>query len=179
LNCEGKKEKIQLITSKGVIEVELFGDSNPLTVSNFLRNIKNEIYINKNFYKILNYSNNKIIHNGINPQNILLNTKEKNNKKVNFLPLEIKLNNREEPIYNQQIIDPYNYDLLANRVEKGSLVMVKIDNYKSSATEYFFTFNRSPEFDGRYSVFGRVVKGYKILNSLNESDILEKIEILD
>ncbi len=43
-------------TSKGNFEVKLNGEDYPLTVSNFIRNIKNNIYSNKRFYKTINNS---------------------------------------------------------------------------------------------------------------------------
>ena len=43
-------------TTKGDFEVKLFGKDNPVTVSNFLENIDNDIYVNQKFYKIVNYS---------------------------------------------------------------------------------------------------------------------------
>ena len=55
-------------TSKGDFEVKLFGKDNPITVSNFLENIDNNIYVNQKFYKIINYPQIRFIHSGVNPK---------------------------------------------------------------------------------------------------------------
>ena len=55
LNCIQSNKFVYFKTSKGDFEVKLFGKDNPITVSNFLENIDNNIYSNQKFYKIINY----------------------------------------------------------------------------------------------------------------------------
>ena len=54
--------------------------------------------------------------------------------------------------------------------------MVKINEKRSSSTEFFFALNSLPEFDGRYSIFGRVISGSEILNNIDRNDLIKKIE---
>ena len=69
LNCTRENIVVRFKTSKGDFEVKLFGKDNPVTVSNFLENIDNNIYENKKFYKIINYPQIRFIHAGVNPEN--------------------------------------------------------------------------------------------------------------
>ena len=46
-NCIEDNKIVHFKTSKGDFEVKLFGKDNPVTVSNFLENIENNIYINQ------------------------------------------------------------------------------------------------------------------------------------
>ena len=55
LTCIQSNIVVNFKTTKGDFEVELFGKDNPVTVSNFLENIDNDIYVNQKFYKIINY----------------------------------------------------------------------------------------------------------------------------
>ena len=55
--------------------------------------------------------------------------------------------------------------------------MVNIDKNNSSSTEFFFLFNKSPAFDGRYSIFGKVIKGIEILGKIDKNDFIKNIEI--
>ena len=68
LSCSQDDKVVQFKTSKGDFDVKLFGKDNPVTVSNFLENIKNNIYINQKFYKIINFPQLKFIHGGIYPE---------------------------------------------------------------------------------------------------------------
>ena len=67
-SCIESNKVVNFKTSKGDFEVKLFGKDNPVTVSNFLENVENNIYINKKFYKIINYPNITFIHGGLNPE---------------------------------------------------------------------------------------------------------------
>ena len=178
LNCTKKNQKVAFKTSKGDFEVKLYGENNPITVSNFIKNIKNDIYENKKFYKIINYPQAQIIYSGIYPEN---NYQQKEIQKLSKLrpniPLEIKLKKEIEPKYSYQAIDPTEIVNLSNFFEKGSLAMVKIGERNSSSTEFFFVTNKFPELDGRYSIFGKVVKGIEILEKIDQKDLIYEIVI--
>ena len=146
-----------------------------MTVANFISKIKSNLYINKNFYKLINYSNNKLIHNGLNKVNDFGQINLEEAERLDSIPLEIKLNNKE-PIYETSIINPLEIKNLRHKFEKGSLSMVKINQKRSSSTEFFFTLNNLPEFDGRYSIFGRIISGSEILDSIDKNDFIKKIE---
>ena len=90
-NCIQSNKVVNFKTSKGDFEVKLFGNDNPVTVSNFLENIDNNIYENKKFYKIINYPQITFIHGGVNPENkSYLKRKQNLNKTIPTIPLEIK-----------------------------------------------------------------------------------------
>jgi len=92
------------------------------------------------------------------------------------IPLEIKLNN-EKVIYENSIKNPLEIKNLRHRFEKGTLSMVRINEKRSSSTEFFFSINNMPELDGRYSIVGRVISGLEILDKIDKNDLIKKIEI--
>ena len=53
LNCIQDNKVVQFKTSKGDFDLELFGKDNPVTVSNFLENIKNNIFFCELFGKFV------------------------------------------------------------------------------------------------------------------------------
>ena len=69
LNCLKKKTIVTFKTSKGDFEVKLYSEKNPVTVSNFIKNIKKNIYKNQRFYKIIDLPQVQIIHSGIFSEN--------------------------------------------------------------------------------------------------------------
>tara|TARA_Y100001978_G_scaffold56885_1_gene51182 strand:- start:236 stop:658 length:423 start_codon:yes stop_codon:yes gene_type:complete len=137
--------------------------------------VKNNFYTNQNFYKIINFRKNKLIHNGLNKVNNFGKIDMKKFSNDNTIPLEIKLNNKDT-IYENQIINPLQIKNIKHKFEKGSLSMVKVNEKRSSSTEFFFTLNKLPEFDGRYSIFGRIISGSEILDSIDKNDFIKKIE---
>ncbi len=176
--CVENNKIVYFQTSKGDFEVELFGKDNPVTVSNFLKNIKNNTYRNQKFYKIINFSQVKIIHAGIKPdnkyhlkKNLILN------KIPQSIPLELKLKKEFEAIYNKPIKDPSKLEHLLNSFEIGSLAMAKVGDKSSSSTEFFFVTNKIPELDGRYSIFGKIVRGLDILEKIDKQDMIYDVKI--
>ncbi len=178
LDCLKNNQTLVFKTSKGNIDIKLYGEEKPVTVSNFLKNVKNNIYVNKRFYKIIDFPQVQLIHSGID-QGLTSSKKENQNLKklTRNIPLEIKLKKEIEPKYSYQILDPSEIINLTNFFENGSLAMAKSGEKNSSSTEFFFVTNKFPELDGRYSIFGKVVKGIEILQKIDEDDLIYEIII--
>ena len=174
LSCIQDNKVVYFITSKGDFEVELLGKDYPLTVSNFLKNIDNDIYVNKKFYKIINYPQMRMIHGGINHENkISIERNQTLNTRSSSIPLEIKFKEDINPRYNYQIRNPKETEDLINTFETGSIAMVKSGKTNSSSTEFFFVTNKIPELDGRYSIFGKIIKGLDVLEKIGEEDYIK------
>ena len=140
----------------------------------FLKNI----YENKKFYKIINYPQIRFIHGGVNPENKSYIERKLNLKKTSpTIPLEIKFKEEMKPRYNYQIKNPSETENLVNTFESGSIAMVKSGKNKSSSTEFFFVTNKIPELDGRYSIFGKIIKGLDVLEKINKEDFIKAVQI--
>ena len=177
LNCIQDNKIALFKTSKGNFEVKLFGKDNPVTVSNFIENIENNIYKNQKFYKIINYPQLKFVHSGVNPKNEFYIERNQTLNKTNpSIPLEIKFENEINPRYNYQIKNPSETENLVNVFESGSIAMVK-SGKNNSSTEFFFVTNKIPELDGRYSIFGKIIKGLDVLKKISKEDFIKEVKI--
>jgi len=175
-NCTQSDKVVNFKTTKGDFEVKLFGKDNPVTVSNFLENIDNNIYVNQKFYKIINYPQIRFIHGGVNPENKFYIERKQNLNKTNpSIPLEIKFKEEIKPRYNYQIKNTNETENLVNTFESGSIAMVKSGKNKSSSTEFFFVTSKIPELDGRYSIFGKIIKGLDVLEKINKEDYIKEV----
>ena len=87
------------------------------------------------------------------------------------------IRDRIKPRYNYQIKNPNEIEKLVNTFEAGSIAMVKRSNNKSSSTEFFFVTNKIPELDGRYSIFGKIIKGLDVLEKINKEDFIKEVKI--
>ena len=174
-----KDNKIALFeTSKVNFEVKLFGKDNPVTVSNFLENINNNIYVNQKFYKIIDYPQISFIHAGVNPDDKFDSQKYQTLNKISpSIPLEIKFKEEIKPRYNYQIKNPYETRNLINTFKGGSIAMVKSGKNNSSSTEFFFVTNEIPELDGRYSIFGEIIKVKDVLERIKRGDYIHGIKL--
>ena len=176
--CTQSNKMIYFKTSKGDFEVKLFGEENPVTVSNFLVNIDNNIYVNQKFYKIINFAQIRLIHGGVKPENkFYIEPKQNLHKASPSIPLEIKFKEEIKPRYNYRIKNPDETRNLVNTFESGSIAMVKSGKNKSSSTEFFFVTSKIPELDGRYSIFGKIIKGFDVLEKINKKDYIKAVQI--
>ena len=179
-SCIESNKVVNFKTSKGDFEVKLFGKDNPVTVSNFLENIENNIYVNQKFYKIINYPQIRFIHGGVNPENKFYIERKQNLNKISpSIPLEIKFKEEINPRYNYQVKNPNETKNLVNTFESGSMAMVKSGKNMSSSTEFFFVTSKIPELDGRYSIFGKIIKGLDVLEKINKEDFIKEVKILN
>ncbi len=179
-SCIQSDKVVHFKTSKGNFKVKLFGKHNPVTVSNFMENIDNNIYVNQKFYKIINYPQVRFIHGGVNPENKLYIERKQNLNKISpSIPLEIKFKEEIKPRYNYQIKNLNETENLVNTFESGSIAMVKSGKNMSSSTEFFFVTSKIPELDGRYSIFGKIIKGLDVLQKINKEDFIKEVKILN
>ena len=178
LKCTQSNKIILFKTTKGDFEVKLFGKDNPVTVTNFLENINNKIYSDQKFYKIINYPQIKFIHGGVNTENKFNAERNQTLNKISpSIPLEIKFKDENKPRYNYQIKNPYESKNLVNTFQSGSIAMVKRGENNSSSTEFFFVTNTIPELDGRYSIFGEIIKGLDVLEKIKKEDYIKEVKI--
>ena len=178
INCTTENKIAIFKTSKGDFEVKLFAKNNPLTVSNFIENIDKNIYENQKFYKVINFPEVKFIYGGINPENKFYIQQNKTFKKTSSsIPLEIKFQKEIQPRYNYQVKNPSEIENLINTFESGSIAMVKSGKKDSSSTEFFFVTNKIPELNGRYSIFGKIIKGLDVLDKIRKDDYIKKIHL--
>ena len=180
LSCIKDDRIVQFKTSKGEFKVKLFGKDNPVVVSNFLENINNDIYKNKKFYKIINFSQLKFIQGGIYPENKFnVERSQTLSKIITSIPLEIKFKAEMKPRYNYQIKNPFETENLAHTFESGSIAMVKTAKNNSSSTEFFFVTDKVPEIDGRYSIFGKIVNGLDVLEKIQKGDYIIEVQLIN
>jgi len=177
-SCIQSNKKVNFKTSKGDIEVKLFGKDNPVTVSNFIENVENNSYENQKCYKIINFGQIRFVHGGVKQEDKLyIEPKQNLHKASSSIPLEIKFKEEIKPRYNYQIKNPNETENLVNTFENGSIAMVKSGKNMSSSTEFFFVTSKIPELDGRYSIFGKIIKGLDILKKINKEDYIKAVQI--
>ena len=55
--------------------------------------------------------------------------------------------------------------------------MVKSGKKNSSSTEFFFVTSKIPELDGRYSIFGKIIKGLEVLENIKKDDYIKEVKL--
>jgi peptidylprolyl isomerase len=59
----------------------------------------------------------------------------------------------------------------------GSVAMAHAGDPKLADSQFFMVKRASPEYDGKYTVFGRVIGGMDVLQKLQKRDLLKKASV--
>ncbi len=175
LPCLTSTEHVLFITNKGEIKIELYGESAPITVGNFIDFVEKGSYNKTIFNRVIREPYPFIIRGG---KNSLIKEKDRfiDNKtgKIRYIPLEIKLKNNKLPTYGK-IID---VSLQKNNIElkhkRASLSMARSKEINSASSQFYISLKSLPELDGRFAVFGKVISGMNIVDSIQEEDFIIK-----
>jgi cyclophilin family peptidyl-prolyl cis-trans isomerase len=133
--------RVRLETSKGNIVLELFENQAPQTVGNFVSLVESGFYNGIKFHRVLD---------GFMAQA--------------GCPEGTGSGGPGYSIY----CECYKSDF--RRHFAGSLSMAKTDARDTGGSQFFITFARTAHLDGKHTVFGRVIEGADIANSLQRID---------
>tara|TARA_Y100001968_G_scaffold281361_1_gene278574 strand:- start:126 stop:779 length:654 start_codon:yes stop_codon:yes gene_type:complete len=186
--CFRGKRSIEMQTNRGKIIFELDGESAPVTVGNFLDLVNRGVYENTTFHRVIKHPVPFLIQGG-DPnskksklQDSLLglgNFIDPLDDKPRFIPLEIKLKSEDFPRYGNLIKNTQKIDQIKLRHKKGSISMARAEAINSASAQFFISLKPLPLLDGRYSVFGELVKGNDVLDLIKEGDYIIKIKLLN
>ncbi len=179
INCIRSNQKLEFRTNRGTFIVELNAESAPLTSTSFLslveRGSLNNTYFDrsiKNPFPFIvqgGHKENKIVlKNKINKLNVSYLDNE--NIALKPIPLEIKLKGEESPRYNQIISKDEDFRRIILTHKRGSLAMSRMQSLNSAKIKFYIALKDLPELDGRYAVFGKVLKGIDVVELIKEGD---------
>ena len=167
--------------------MELDGENSPVTAGNFLDLINKGVYENTVFHRVIRIPAPFVVQGG-DPMSKDPNTLKINygkgsfidpeNGQVRFVPLEIKLKTEEFPRYNQLITNPRQLSELQLTHQKGSLAMARSQAPNSGSSQFYIALKPLPELDGRYSIFGKIIEGFDVLDEIREGDLILKTKII-
>ena len=173
--CLFSTEHVLLITNKGKIKLELYGKSAPITVGNFIDFIQKGAYNNTSFNRVIKEPYPLIIRGG---NNILIKGEnrfiDKKTRKKRYIPLEIKLSSDKFPIYGKEILKVNQIKNLELKHKRASLSMARSKSLNSASAQFYILLKSLPELDGRFAVFGKVISGMNVVDSIEAEDFIIK-----
>lgn len=134
--------KVVIETSKGNIELELFDERSPITVTNFLAYVDDKFYDNTIFHRVI-------------PRFMIQGGGM--NKKLQEKPVKA-------PIVNESKNRIHN--------ERGTVAMARTSDPDSATAQFFINVRMNITLDHRmgtpgYTVFGKVTKGMDVVDAIS------------
>ena len=65
------------------------------------------------------------------------------------------------------------------KYEEGTVGMARAQTPNSANSQFFIMFNRSPNLDGNYTVFGRVIDGQEVVNSIKRGSMSDNGSVIN
>ncbi len=173
LPCISTNQYVLLITNKGEIKLELYGDSAPITVGNFIDFVEKGSYDKTIFNRVIKKPYPFIIRGGANSsagnKNKFIDIKT---GKIRYIPLEIKLKTKNLPIYGKEIDVSSKINNIELKHKRSYLSMARSRDVNSASSQFYILLKSLPELDGRFAVFGKVISGMNIVNLIEEEDFI-------
>ena len=180
LPCRLSNEYVLLITNRGNITLELYGKSAPITVGNFIDFVEKGAYNKTIFNRVINKPYPFIIRGG---ENVLTGSEskfiDKNTGKTRYIPLEIKLKTENLPIYGKEIDISNQINKIELKHKRSYLSMARSKALNSASSQFYILLKSLPELDGRFAVFGKVIKGMNIVDLIKEEDFIIEAKRVD
>jgi cyclophilin family peptidyl-prolyl cis-trans isomerase len=145
---------IVLETVRGTIELETYPDEAPKTVARVLELAK------KNFYNGLRFHR---------AENLLIQVGDPTTRDMSRRSWWGRAGSGK-PIGVSEITRK-------RRHVRGAVGMAHSGSPKEADSQFYILRRASPQLDGKYTVFGRVISGMEVVDKIQEADILRKVTV--
>ncbi|OUW46115.1 MAG: peptidylprolyl isomerase [Synechococcus sp. TMED187] len=185
--CLKGKATVLLTTSRGEITLELDGDAAPVTAGNFVDLVRRGVYDGTVFHRVVREPVPFVVQGG-DPASKDPNTAkaaygsgsfiDPASGQARYIPLEVKFKKEEQPRYGRVTSNPSDLLQIELAHDRGALAMARSQAPDSASAQFYIALRPLPELDGRYAVFGRVVKGLEVVDAIQADDRITKAALL-
>ena len=155
---------VKMITTKGVINITLFDEDAPLTVSSFL------FLVNKGFY------------NGIKFHRVIANFMIQGGDSLgNGTGGPGAVGVKSFPFQGKDVSYPYADEFQSGKVfNKAGILAMANAGPRTNGSQFFITHVPTPHLNNKHTIFGEVVssRDQDVVNKIAQGDKIETIEIL-
>jgi cyclophilin family peptidyl-prolyl cis-trans isomerase len=151
----GSGPVVVLETAKGVIEFETYPEEAPKTVARIVELVKKNFYNGQRFHRA---EANFIIQVG-DPKSRDMSLRDYWGRMGSGTPIGVAEITKKR------------------RNIQGAVGMANSGSAKDADSQFYITLRNAPELDGKYTVFGKVIKGLDVAMKIQKADMLKKASI--
>jgi peptidyl-prolyl cis-trans isomerase B (cyclophilin B) len=182
--------KIKLVVKGSPIIIEVDGNDAPITAGNFVDLVERGVYDGLAFHRVIKA-----------PQPFVAQGGDPQGKDPNFplsqmgaggfidpdtgerrvIPLEIKLEGEQEPIYSKAMGRQTNPTAppVVLKHQRGAVAMARSQMPDSASSQFYISLADLDFLDGDYAVFGKVIEGMDVVDSIEQGDRIESAEVIE
>ena len=185
--CLQGSAQVSLQTSKGEVLIALDGEQAPLTAGNFVDLVRRGVYNGTLFHRVVREPVPFVVQGGDpltadpkTPPNLYGtgNATDPASGEPRTIPLELKLRQEPQPRYGEVLTTPVVSRQLALVHDRGAVAMARSNDPNSASAQFYIALEALPELDGRYAVFGRVVKGMDVVDRIQQGDRIVRARVV-
>ncbi len=185
--CLKGKATVLLSTSRGDVTLELDGDAAPMTAGNFADLVRRGVYNGTVFHRVVREPVPFVVQGGDPASKDAATPKsaygqgsfiDPSTGQARYVPLEVKFKGEEQPRYGRVTSNPSELLKIELPHDRGALAMARSQAPDSASAQFYIALRPLPELDGRYAVFGRVVKGMEVVDAIQADDRITKAELI-
>jgi peptidyl-prolyl cis-trans isomerase B (cyclophilin B) len=178
------KATVEVVTSRGSVTVELYGDEAPVTAGNFVDLVQREVYDGTVFHRVVREPEPFVVQGGDPmsqdasvPASMLGrgNFTDPDTGNARYIPLEILPEGEDEPTYGQTLRNA----VPELKHSRGAIAMARSQAPDSASAQFYFTLADLAFLDGNYAVFGYVTEGMDVVDAIQQGDKIESIRVID
>lgn len=177
---------VEMVVNGGRIVMQLDGTNAPVTAGNFVDLVNRGVYNGLVFHRVVREPQPFVVQGG-DPQSKDPNFPaqqlgtgsfiDPETKAARYIPLEIKPEGVEQPLYNQTFEEARVAQAPTLPHRRGAVAMARSQLVDSASAQFYITLADLPFLDGSYAVFGYVTEGMEIVDQIQQGDVIESATV--
>lgn len=178
---------VLLNTSRGNVVIRLDGENAPITAGNFVDLVQRGVYNQTVFHRVIRSPVPFVVQGGDPTSTDPTIPKsdygsghfiDKKTGEARFIPLEFRDKTSKKFIYGKESTPASSLFSPVLSHTRGAIAMARSSDPNSASAQFYIALEALPELDGRYAVFGRVIRGMDIVDQLLQGDKLIRASIV-
>lgn len=174
------KATVEMTVNGSPITIEVDGNNAPITAGNFVDLVDRGVYNGLIFHRVVNEPEPFVAQGGDPRGNGTGGFIDPNTKQERTIPLEIKLQGGEKPLYSKAVGRQSGYaspKVVLNH-KRGAIAMARSQMPDSASSQFYFALSDLGFLDGDYAVFGYVTSGMEVVDNIKQGDRIESAKVV-
>jgi peptidyl-prolyl cis-trans isomerase B (cyclophilin B) len=175
---------VEMVVNGSPITIQVDGTNAPVTAGNFVDLVQRGVYDGLVFHRVEKQPEPFVVQGG-DPQSsdpsfpaAQLGTGsfiDPDTSAPRYIPLEIKPEGVEEPVYSQPLAPGSAQPVLKHT--RGAVAMARSNLPDSASSQFYFALSDLSFLDGNYAVFGYVTEGMDVVDQIERGDRIESATV--
>ncbi len=182
--------KVELVVNGSPVIMEINGNDAPITAGNFIDLVDRGVYDGLVFHRVVKQPQ-PFVAQGGDPQGKDPNFPvgrlgtggfiDPDTGERRFIPLEIKLEGEEEPIYSKAVGRQAGFSApsVILKHDRGAVAMARSQAPDSASSQFYIALADLEFLDGDYAVFGKVIEGMEAVDNIEQGDPIESAKVIE